>query len=205
VKGIGLGWLWSSYNLIMIGVALLILLDVPKPDLQDWFDLRRTVRLIVRKPEPNQQEEIRPWGNERTVSASDPLTSSMVQLWGSTTMLSEDGAEIALTQGDFPALAAADPIPVMLEIMEENLTFQGLVTQQGVRDEFPTVRVQFQNVSMEQQRRLIEILFCRPGQWKRRNTPGELQSLLLLFKALLRPRILFDRDADTRAIAVAKG
>lgn len=47
IKGINLGWLWSSYNLLMIGIALLILLDVPKPDLYEWFALRRVVRLNV--------------------------------------------------------------------------------------------------------------------------------------------------------------
>lgn len=33
LRGINLGWVWSSYNLITIGAALIILLDVPKPDL----------------------------------------------------------------------------------------------------------------------------------------------------------------------------
>jgi cellulose synthase (UDP-forming) len=75
IKGIGLGWLWSSYNLLMIGIALLILLDVPKPDLYEWFNLRRLVRLDVA---------------ERT-------------LWGVTTRISEVGAEVALTQAGLPS------------------------------------------------------------------------------------------------------
>lgn len=45
IKGLGLGWLWSSYNLIMIGIALLILIDAPKPNIDEWFDLRRVVKL----------------------------------------------------------------------------------------------------------------------------------------------------------------
>ncbi len=70
IKGIGLGWLWSGYNLLLLGIALLILLDAPKPDLYEWFNLRRVVQLKV--------------GEQK--------------YWGITTMISEIGAEIALTR-----------------------------------------------------------------------------------------------------------
>lgn len=39
---------------------------------------------------------------------------------------------------------------------------------------------------------------------RRNNTPGELSSLLLIFRILLKPRVLFDRNARVRAIAVSK-
>lgn len=176
VKGIGLGWLWSAYNLLMIGIALLILLDVPKPDVYEWFDLRRVVRLNVA---------------DKT-------------FWGITTMISEVGAEVALTQAGLPPVTAFETLPVHLEIVEEQLQLPGQITLTGFSDEFPTVRVAFEAVSLSQHRRLVEMLFCRPGQWKRNNTPGELSSLLLIFRILLKPRVLFDRNARVRAIAVSK-
>jgi cellulose synthase (UDP-forming) len=179
IKGLSLGWLWSAYNLLMIGIALLILMDVPKPDPHDWFDLRRTIRLTLAAPDASPQT----W-------------------WGVTTMLSEVGAEVALTQAGFPEVH--DPFPVNLDLLEEKLMLSGMAIRTGTDREFPTVRIQFESVNLPQQRRLIETLFCRPGQWKRRKTPGEFQSLLLLFKILLRPRVLFDRDAEIRAIAVSK-
>jgi cellulose synthase (UDP-forming) len=76
LRGINLGWIWSIYNLLLIGVSLLILLDAPKPDLHEWFDLRRSVRLEV-------------------VGQT---------LWGATTKISEVGAEVALTQLGLPLL-----------------------------------------------------------------------------------------------------
>jgi cellulose synthase (UDP-forming) len=176
VKGIGLGWLWSAYNLLMIGIALLILLDVPKPDVYEWFDLRRVVRLNVA---------------DKT-------------FWGITTMISEVGAEVALTQAGLPPVTAGETLPVHLEIVEEQLQLPGQITRTGFSDEFPTVRVAFEAVSLSQHRRLVEMLFCRPGQWKRNNTPGELSSLLLILRILLKPRVLFDRNARVRAIAVSK-
>ncbi len=235
LKGLGLGWLWSGYNLVMIGIALLILLDVPKPDPNDWFDLRRTVRMsllpsidkhanLERQPRKdisniatgNWRESS--WTTYANETAKTPITahpaaapplltphSSLLTLWGITTMISEGGAEVALTQAGFPMLRAEDALPVTLEIMEVGLTLQGMAVRSRVKDEFPTVRVMFEPMNLQQQRCLVEMLYCRPGQWKRRKTPGEWQSLLLLFKILLKPRVLFDRAIAIRAIEVAKG
>ncbi len=174
IKGIGLGWLWSGYNLLLLGIALLILLDVPKPDLYEWFNLRRVVQLQI--------------GEQK--------------FWGITTMISEIGAEVALTQAGNNLDA---DLPVILEIMGEQLQLPVKIMRTSIKDEFSTVRVAFEQVTLRQHRRLVEILFCRPGQWKRQNTPGEFQSLLLIFKILLKPRVLFDRNIDVNAIAVSQG
>nr|WP_204368565.1 glycosyltransferase [Neosynechococcus sphagnicola] len=176
LKGLSIGWLWSGYNLVLIGIAVLVLLDVPKLDLFEWFDLRRMVRLEL---------------GDRS-------------FWGITTMISEGGAEIALTQSGFPQwMPAAAPL-IKLEILEEALILQGTVTSTGFRDEFPVVRVQFDTVGLAEHRALVEMLFCRPGQWKTRTSPGEVQSLWLLLKILLKPRVLFDRKVEISPIAVAK-
>ena len=181
IKGMGIGWLWSGYNLIMLAVALLILLDVPRPDPYDWFDLRRTVQIT-------------------------PLSSDGTPtFWGVTTMFSEGGAEVALTQSGFPSLDLDETLPVTIHILEEALQLTGTATRSDIQDEFSTVRIQFDAIPPTDHRRLVEMLFCRPGQWKRRNSPGELRSLLLLLSILLKPRILFDQATDVRAIAVAKG
>jgi cellulose synthase (UDP-forming) len=173
-KGLGLGWIWSVYNLVMIGTALLILLDVPRPSPYEWFDLRRTVRLDL-----NGQS-----------------------FWGVTTMISEIGVEVALTQTGFPEMG--EDLDLTLEILEHNLSIAGQVTRTDFGADFPTVRILFQPPTLEQQRQLVEMLFCRPGQWKRRQTPGEFQSLWILFRVLLRPKVLFDRNADVSAVSVAQ-
>ncbi len=174
VKGISLGWYWSAYNLITLGISLLVLLDAPKLDKYEWFDLRRVVRLQF---------------GERS-------------LWGVSRIISEGGVEIALTQK--PPFDLVENIPVKIEIAEENLLMDAQVVWTGLKDEFPTVRVRFESVSLSQQRRLVEMLFCRPGQWKRNNVPGELGSLLLILKILLKPRILFNRKVERTPLAVAK-
>jgi cellulose synthase (UDP-forming) len=172
VKGLGLGWLWSAYNLIMIGIALLILLDAPKPDIYEWFDLRRVVKLNI--------------GNQT--------------FWGVTTIISEAGAEIALTQTPIDLTEST----IQLEIAEENLQLGAEIVQIGFNNEYRTIRVKYTSVSLTQHCRIVKMLFCRPGQWKRNKTPGEFQSLLLIFRILLRPRIVFDRNIDLSPVAVTK-
>lgn len=175
-KGIGIGWLWSLYNLIVLGIGLLILLDVPRPSIYDWFTLRRTVRV---------QMGDRP-------------------LWGYTTMLSEVGTEVALTQYPLPNLTLAASLPVTLDIMEEGLHLSGQIERFMDRDGIPTLRIHFDPLPPDTHRTLVETLFCRPGQWTTRETPGEFHSLYLLFRVLFRPRVLVDRNVDVRAIAVAQ-
>ncbi|MBD2771026.1 glycosyltransferase family 2 protein [Iningainema tapete] len=173
IKGINLGWIWGAYNLLTIGISLLILVDVPKPDVYEWFNLRRLVKLDV----------------------------AGKTLWGVTTSISQVGAEVALTQA-MGNISTADT-PITLLILEEGLVLSGQITQTGFKGEFPTMQIMFEQIALPQQRRLVEMLFCRPGQWIRQNAPSELQSLWLLLRILLKPRVLFERNLNSSVIARA--
>jgi cellulose synthase (UDP-forming) len=151
--------MWSVYNLVIIGIALLIMLDVPKPDIYDWLPLQRGVK----------------------------LTSANGTVWGTTTELSEGGAEIELRR--WVHLDRA----VTLEILEEGLTLSGKITYSDLSGKFPKIRVMFEQLSLPQHQRLVEMLFCRPGQWTQRETPGELRSLWILLTVLFRPLSLMGK------------
>ena len=179
LRGLNLGWIWSSYNLITLGAALLILLDVPKPDLQEWFNLRRTVKITLQSPEVRE-------------------------FFGVTLRISETGADISLTQSGIPRLSKGETIPIELCILEENIILSGKITQTDKCEDFWRVNVVFQNLNLSQKRQLIPLLYCRPGQWKSKNTPGEITSLWLLIRILLRPKVLFERNPKTTAIKVAQ-
>ncbi len=168
---------WSLYNIFMISVSLLILLDVPKSSISDWFQLRRVVQVKI----------------------ADEIG------WGVTTKLSEMGAEIALTQP--PSLfncASNTSQNIELEIIEENLKLTGKVIHSQQNGEFPILRVEFTNITLSQHRALVKMLLCRPGQWKPHQTPGELKSIQLLFKALLKPRFIFERHREDHPMFVSQ-
>jgi len=251
LKGMSLGWIWSAYNLLMLGIALLILVDIPKPDIYEWFNLRRVVQLNI--------------GGQ--------------SFWGVTTVISESGAEVALTQwpsfgvknkGSKESLTAAEILPkyafetslsqgkikalprsaavkarrslapsvvefgtqrrlakglidcdsATLKILEENyfipvakieLVSDKSQLESSFRDgkecsfvEFPTVRIAFDRLNISQHRCLIEMLYCRPGQWQRQETPGEWRSLWLLLRIALKPRAVFERNRSVRPIGVSQ-
>ncbi|MGL5064160.1 MAG: glycosyltransferase [Microcoleus sp.] len=269
LKGISLGWIWSAYNLLMLAIALLILVDIPKPDIYEWFNLRRVVQLQA---------------GDRT-------------FWGITTAISESGAEVALTQmpnwlrdsspmkkslltqmpnwlrdsspmkksftmarilgnsgdrnsylsGKIEANSVSDATKskrstalsvieferefndgvervgceaVTLKIVEEGclipvakIEFIGSECQlkSGFKDavelscvNLPAVRIAFDRLNISQHRRLIEMLYCRPGQWLSQETPGEWYSLWLLLNIVLKPRSIFERNRRSRPIGVAQ-
>jgi cellulose synthase (UDP-forming) len=186
LKGLNLGWIWSSYNLITLGAALLILLDAPKPDLHEWFQLRRIVKIQLQPTEDRVK-----------------FIPSLL-CWGVTNCISEMGVYISLTQSGMPRLHPGETIPVELEIVEENLSLSGQIVSSKFGNNFPVIKVEFEQLTLSQQRKLTTLLFCRPGQWQRRKTPGELQSLWLLIKILLRPKILFEREPKISSIKVEK-
>lgn len=71
LKGLDLPWIWSIYNLFLLALALLVMLDVPKPDMYEWFELKRTVKVEL---------------------------STGQTLWGQTTTISEAGLIFIPTQ-----------------------------------------------------------------------------------------------------------
>jgi cellulose synthase (UDP-forming) len=193
-EGRALAWIWSAYNLLIISIALLILLDVPNSDPYEWFNLQRVVRIQVK----NESKSSAIANCELPI----PFQNSVQNLWGVTTIISEGGMEVALTQDTAPELL--EKLPVKIEIMEEKLELTGQITHISSSDQMPRVRVMFEPLNLSQYRHLIEFLFCRPGRWKRQNIPGELQSLGLLFRILLKPKVLFDRKQTVSAIAVSQ-
>ncbi|MGD1942980.1 MAG: glycosyltransferase [Leptolyngbyaceae cyanobacterium] len=170
-RGLALGWMWSAYNLIMLAIALLILLDVPTPQNDVWLALRRVVRLVVETPEATGQIRLTSW-------------------WGVTEHMAETGAVIALTQRGLPPLEPGEEHSVTLVIAEAALSLPGKLIETSDQEDFPLAMVAFEPLTMTQQRQLIEMLFCRPGQWKRWNSPGELRSLWILLRVLFQPRFL---------------
>ncbi|MEO1351273.1 MAG: glycosyltransferase [Cyanobacteria bacterium J06635_15] len=182
LRGLGIGWIWSTYNLLMLGLALLILLDAPRPSPYEWFNVKRIAKLKLTSP-------------DRDGAA----------FWGTTTMISEVGVEIALTKaGNFlPEMIDAQAIEVAL--VDEQVTLPGRVVQTRTQDGLPTLTIEFSSLTLPQQRRLVELLFCRPGQWQSRCSPNEVQSLWLILKSVFRPRFLVERRVEPKPVIVSRG
>jgi cellulose synthase (UDP-forming) len=100
---------------------------------------------------------------------------------GVTNRLSEEGAEIVLNQ------QASLGKQIQLTTIAEEITLTGEVLQTKIEGQSTIARVKFNNLTLPQQRSLVHLLYCRPGQWKVKKAPGELQSLGIILQILLRP------------------
>ena len=178
MQGLSLGWVWSGYNLLTIGAALLILLDVPKPNTHEWFKLRRIVKLEVKTAEGS------------------------AIFWGVSSCISEVGANISFTQAGVSRLEKSTP--VLIAILEEELELTGSIAEISREGDFFHLRLGFAASTLEQERKLIALLYCRPGQWVRKNSPGEFYSVWLLFKIILRPKVIFNRRPQIKGIKVGQ-
>jgi cellulose synthase (UDP-forming) len=124
------------------------------------------------------------------------IVSSDRVYWGKAQKLSEEGIEILIEP---PAHLASK---LNVELAAVGLNFSGYITRSYLHNESLTLRVKFSELSLEQHRQLIQMLYCRPGQWRRMQSPSELQSMVILVKLLLRPlTIIFKRNKQIRAIA----
>ena len=47
VEGMKVAWVWSAYNIFVLSIALVIMRDVPKPNLNEWFERSVPVQLHV--------------------------------------------------------------------------------------------------------------------------------------------------------------
>ncbi len=148
-----LTFFWSCYNILILSIAILIMVDAPKPNLYEWFDLQKIVR----------------------------LTDGKQVIEGVSMKLSEIGAIVELKS--LPTSLSN----IQLEILGEGLILSGKVVEVDRAYKHPKIKIEFENINLIQQRQLIELLYCRFGQWKLKKTPGEWHSLWLLIRQLLRP------------------
>jgi cellulose synthase (UDP-forming) len=134
---IGLGWTWSIYNLIVIGISILMLIDAPNYDSEPWFDLQETVKVSIA-------------GNN---------------FWGITTMISLSGAKVKFNcslPNNYD-----EEVDIKMVIHKKNLPLYGTLVKVNNQDESTTAQIKFSfsdNIGI--QWRLIELLYCRPGQWE---------------------------------------
>lgn len=98
--------------------------------------------------------------------------------WGELTSLSEIGAEIRVKQ------AIESDRTITLKFIEESLTVRAKITKIESIERGFKINLRFKNIALSQHRQLVEMLFCRPGQWQSKDTPRGFHALWLLVKVL---------------------
>ncbi len=177
---IQLGLFWGFLNLLVEALVIISFWDVPKFDRYDRLPKSWVVEI-----------------------------DTGTQVWSAmTTHLWEAGAEITLfipTHQEFPAnletiklffpqqqLAMTGWIK-KIERLPQPKTHSKAALKSSLLTKTLQIQIAFDVDNLPQQRKLVESLFCQPGQWRSQCSPGELTMLGLMFKAVIYPfkRLMF--------------
>ncbi|NJL82692.1 MAG: glycosyltransferase [Chloroflexaceae bacterium] len=153
-----LSLIWGIYNLFVISVALQAFCDAPNTDQDEWFNRQDLIQLSK--------------GDRHRYRAQ-------------TVQVSEGGAKVALRD----TLMTSEFKPgecLELSFTAESLTVTAQVKTIRAIANGINLELEFTSLGLGEQRRLIEMLYCQPGQWPETRSPGELQLLWLLSQSLFR-------------------
>lgn len=155
---VNVGLIWNFYNLLTVTVALLSLLEPPKPNPYDWFYRRRSVEINT--------------GDQAVVGITQKISEAGAIIW---LRKPQDKSAVKINQ------------KITLEILQEGLILEARITSIDYSGKFTKIEVAFKPMALPEYKELVDLLYCRPGQWQNKETPGELESLWLMLKLLLRP------------------
>ncbi len=150
---------WNIYNLIILIATLYCFLDPPKLDLNEWFDVHQ--KIVLSNPKNNIQ--------------------------GTIIKLSESGAVINIDQLDNPWILENSNQVIQVQIIDQDLCLSAEIMTVIPSNKSLKIKIQFKDLTLLQQRKLIEKLFCQPGTWKEQKVPNEIISLGLILGIFLRP------------------
>ncbi|ACB50354.1 UDP-glucose-beta-D-glucan glucosyltransferase [Crocosphaera subtropica ATCC 51142] len=104
---------------------------------------------------------------------------------GVMTKLSEIGGEIKLNNHQFSLNQR-----IKIKFLENDLIIAAVITDINSYQSDSQLIVTFPDLSLLEERKLIALLYGNSDQWKPKKTPGELKSIWLMLKVLVRPHFL---------------
>ncbi|HEY9675563.1 MAG TPA: glycosyltransferase [Waterburya sp.] len=174
----GLVYFWLIHNFVIVGVAVLAAIDQPERRLLDRFPLHTPCKIT--------------WSN-----SSDGDISASHAVWGHTEDVSEGGAKLALiTERHIPKHSS-----VVMEFLERGFSVEADVVKSRLNNQYAHVSLKFTNLTAEQSRHLIEMLYTEKTWWKRSKRLGGLDALFASLSAFLQFRpimTVYDHQSSGR-------
>lgn len=109
---------------------------------------------------------------------------------GYTQNLSESGAKVLLTTPNI----SFDTLAAKIRFLEYDFSVEAKIIYSLLKeDDKLEISLQFEQLSLEQNRKLVEILYTKMTWWKRRKQPGGFDSFLAMIASLIQARPLLKR------------
>ena len=159
----GLIFFWLFYNMIIVSIAAITAIDQPERRAMDRFPLHTTCQIKLN-------------------NSSEDYHSLAHVYQGYTINLCEGGAQIVLASNDF----VLDTDSIYLEFPENSFSVMAQVCRSSRQIGSTQVALKFSQLSTEQHRQLIEMLYSNMTWWKRSKRPGNLDVFLSMLSSFLR-------------------
>ena len=165
----GVTLFWLVYNIFLIGVALLSMIDQPVRRTMDRFPLMTNCKIKV----------------------GDQVFD------GCTQNLSESGARVLLTTPNI----SFDTLATKIKLIEYDFSVEAKIIYSLLKENDKLeIHLEFEQLSLEQNRKLVEILYTEMTWWKHRNQPGGFDSFLAMMASLIQVGWLLNRLKPMSAI-----
>jgi cellulose synthase (UDP-forming) len=161
---------WLLYNALFMAMAIFAAIDQPVRRQTDRFPLRTGCTVTVMDPESGQNRAYT----------------------GYTREMSEGGARIVLMTEVFSSGDRA----VEVTFVEAGFTLQADLLRIHAQGREPEISVQFLDVSIEQSRYLVDMLYGHMTWWKRRKQPGAADSVLAMLGVVMKAKPVLNRYQD---------
>ncbi|WP_310418590.1 PilZ domain-containing protein [Chamaesiphon sp. OTE_8_metabat_110] len=118
------------------------------------------------------------------------ITATDRVLWGYTQNLSESGAKVIIIEPE----VALDTSHVEVTFIEHDFSVQAEIVRSHMKKKGEIgVALQFVQLEIEQQRKLVEVLYTEMTWWKQRKQPGSLDSFLAMISSIVQAKSLLNR------------
>jgi cellulose synthase (UDP-forming) len=154
---------WLIYNFIIMGVAVLSGIDQPVRRDVDRFPLCTFCKLTI---------------GDRVY-------------WGYTNDLSEGGTSLTLNKNNELTNLKHDQ-EGLLEFVEHGFTMKCTVVRADRRDGFGNASIRFRDVTLEQHRKFVVLLYCSLEWWKERKKPNGLDATMAIIVAIFKCKPLLN-------------
>ncbi|MBE9223514.1 glycosyltransferase [Cyanobacterium stanieri LEGE 03274] len=167
--GIGLILFWNVYNLMIISLSLWAMLDIPKPNNYEWFNICEGVRVVI--DEHIYQGMMTKICDVGALVELDYLSSNLVNGKQITGEVNQNQLSINSEK---------------MEIIAQNLYLEGEVTEIKKTKNSYQFKVILETTNIHRYRQLIARIYCLNNHpWLGLNTASEWQTIYLLFKSLI--------------------
>lgn len=157
--------IWIIYSVFLLCITIVALVDVPKTG-DDFCDVNEFVEVNL--------------FNQSHLAAS---------LNGRLTCVSESQAKVVIDN-----LASKIDIyqkaEISLDFLDKDFLLYGQLTDITYGLNTCEMQIYFNQLNIDEYRKLIELIYCQPGRWKRKYCPREWIWLFALFKNLINRLLL---------------